>query len=374
MSRNNHLFYEGFLSLCGLKMKLKTKYKIPSGKKLVVLSSLAVTIVFALPRIAVLFRMGQSEFGPDRQMTDFFLRTIYHFSVALLFFTVNLETRKIRIGPVAINFTRLFHRIAVNGFLFAVLFVVLSRIHQLWVEPILPDRAFRFLFNLNLILEILFVVLISQIYRQLFHNYQIRMDNETLLKTNAETRYEVLKNQVNPHFLFNSFNTLSSLIVNDQDKAVNYVNNMSDVFRYVLESSKMDCVTVDEEIIFIEAYIQMLKGRFGEKLQFKVEVEPGFQQFLLPPMAVQILVENAVKHNVISQKQPLKIHIFTKGPQLTVSNHLQEKKIKEPSTGLGLFNLNQRCQYLSGKELVVKRTDHDFFVTIPLMSYEDTDN
>lgn len=352
-------------------MKSKEKYKIPSGKKLVVLSSLAVTILFALPRIAVLFRTGQSDFSPDRQMTDFFLRTIYHFLVAMFFLTVNLETRKIRIGPVAINFSNLFHRIVVNGFLFVVLFVVLFRIHQFWVEPVLPVRAFRFLFNLNLTLEVLFVVLISQIYRQLFRNYQMRIDNEMLLKTNAETRYEVLKNQVNPHFLFNSFNTLISLIVNDQDKAVNYVNNMSDVFRYVLESSKKKRTTVDEEIVFLKAYIQMLKGRFGEKLQFKIEVEPDFQQFLLPPMAVQVLVENAVKHNVISQKQPLEIHIFTKGPQLTVFNHLQEKKIKEPSTGLGLFNLNQRCSYLSGRELIVKRTEHDFLVTIPLMTYED---
>jgi len=348
-------------------MSLNKKYKIPSGKKLVVLSSLAVTILFALPRVAVLFRTGQYEFSPDRQMTDFFLRTIYHFLVAMIFFAANLETRKMRIGLVAVNFSNLFHRIVVNSFLFVVLFVVLFRFHQLWVEPVLPVRVFRFLFNLNLTLEILFVVLISQIYRQLFRNHQIRMDNEMLLKTNAETRYEVLKNQVNPHFLFNSFNTLNSLIVNDQDKAVNYVNNMSDVFRYVLESSKKERATVDEEIVFLKAYIQMLKGRFGEKLQFKIEVEPDFQQFLLPPMALQILVENAVKHNVISQKQPLEIHIFTGGPQLTVSNHLQEKKIKEPSTGLGLNNLSQRCNYLSGKELVVKRTEQTFSVTIPLI-------
>jgi sensor histidine kinase YesM len=356
------------------KMNVKKKYKIPSGKKLIVLSALAVTLVFALPRIAVLFRTGQPEFSPDRPMTDFLLRTIYHFCVAVIFFAVNLESRKIRIGPVAIHFANLYHRIAVTTILFLVLFVALFRFHQLWVEPVLPERVFRFLFNLNLTFEVLLVVLISQIYRQLFRNYQIRMDNETLLKTNAEARYEVLKNQINPHFLFNSFNTLNSLIVNDQDKAVNYVNNMSDVFRYVLESSRKDRVTVDEEMVFMKAYIQMLKGRFGEKLQFKIEIEPGVQAFLLPPMALQILVENAVKHNVISHKQPLEIHIFSRGPQLTVFNHLQERKIKEPSTGLGLFNLNQRCIYLLGKELIVKRTAQDFLVTIPLMSYEDTDN
>lgn len=355
-------------------MNLENKNKILSVKKLVVLSSLAVTILFAVPRIAVLFRTGQADFSTEGQMTDFLLRTIYHFLVAMIFFTINLETHKIRIGPIAINFSNLFQRIAVNSLLFVILFMTLFRMHQLWAGPILWVRAFRFLFNLNLLLEVVFVVLISQIYRQLFLNYQMRINNEKLQKTNAETRYEVLKNQVNPHFLFNSFNTLSSLIVDDQDKAVNYVNNMSDVFRYVLESSNKERSTVAEEIVFLEAYIQMLKGRFGEKLHFIIKIEPGLQQFMLPPMAMQILVENAIKHNIISQKQSLVIHIFTENQQLTVSNNIQEKKIKEPSTSLGLFNLNQRCIYLSGKELVVKRTEKEFLVSIPLMPYENTDN
>jgi sensor histidine kinase YesM len=355
-------------------MQSEKRYKIPSGRKLVVLSSVAITILFALPRLAVIFRMGQDDLNFDRQLTDFILRTIYYFLMALLFFAVNLERRKIRLGALTLNFNRIFHRIVINIVLFVIADSMLFRLHLLWVEPLVSFRVFRFLFNLNFILEVLFVVLISQIYRQLFHNYQIKMDNEMLLKTNAETRYEVLKNQVNPHFLFNSFNTLNSLIQNNQDKAVDYVNNMSDVFRYVLESNKKEWVTVDEEVRFLKAYIQMLKGRFGEKLQFEIEIAPDFLQFLLPPMAMQILVENAVKHNVISQKQPLRIRVFTGGPLLTVSNTIQEKKIKEPSTGLGLFNLNQRCKYLSGNELVVKRTERDFLVTIPLMPYENTDN
>jgi LytS/YehU family sensor histidine kinase len=199
----------------------------------------------------------------------------------------------------------------------------------------------------------------------------MKITNEQLLKANAESSYEALKNQVNPHFLFNSFNTLSSLIRNDQEKAVDYVNNMSDVFRYVLESSKRDRVTVEEEIRFIKAYSQMLKGRYGEKLQFDICIDSGANRFLIPPMAIQILVENAVKHNVIANRNRLCIHILTAEAGLTVSNNLQEKKIKEASTGLGLHNLNQRCRYMSGKELVVRRTDQDFSVTIPLIAYED---
>ncbi len=353
-------------------MPTERKFRIPSGSKLVVLSSLAITILFSLPRLAVIFGMKQVDISFDRQLTDFLLRTIYCFLMALLFFGLNLERRKIKLGTLTINFNRLFHRIVINFVLFMIADIVLFRFHMLWVEPILSLRIFRFLFNLNFILEVLFVVLISQIYRQIFYTYQIKMDNEMLMKTNVETRYEVLKNQINPHFLFNSFNTLNYLIQNNQEKAVDYVNNMTDVFRYVLESNKKGRVTVEEEFCFLNAYIQMLKGRFGEKLQFEIGISPDFLKFLLPPMALQILVENVVKHNVISQKQPLEIHIFTEGPLLTVSNTIQEKKIKEPSTGIGLFNLNQRCKYLSGNELVVKRTEQNFLVSIPLMPYEST--
>jgi LytS/YehU family sensor histidine kinase len=146
---------------------------------------------------------------------------------------------------------------------------------------------------------------------------------------------------------------------------------MSDVFRYVLETSQKDRVTVEEEVKFIEVYVQMLKGRYGSKLHFSLDINPRYLVYLVPPMAVQVLIENAVKHNVISQNKHLEIHVYTGNANLIVSNNLQEKKVKELSTGLGLYNLSQRCSYLSSKELEVKRTDKNFIVTIPLIPNED---
>ncbi len=349
----------------------EVKDKILSKTKLILLSSSAITILFSLPRIAVLFRMEQANLNLDYRLMDFLARTIYCFIVVFLFFQINLASRKIRIGPFSINMTSIWHRMVVNIVLLILVGLLLIRVHLLLFDPVSGGRLFRFLFNITLILEVIFTVLISQIYRQFFRNYQMKMTNEQLLKANVESSYEALKNQVNPHFLFNSFNTLSSLILNDQSKAVEYVNNMSDVFRYVLESSKKDRVTVEEEIRFIAAYSQMLKGRYGEKLQFEIRIAPESEQFLLPPMAVQILIENAVKHNVISKSRHLHISVFAEGPELTVSNNLQEKKVKEPSTGLGLYNLDCRCRYMTRKELVVKRTENDFSVTIPLKAHEN---
>jgi len=345
--------------------------KIPSKRKLILFSSLAITVLFTLPRMIVLLQLGQIDYDVNYQLMDYTFRAVYSFLFAVVFFIINLEQKKIRIGFIAFNPGNLYHRIFLNVFLFVLIDFILIRFHLIFFEPLTSVRIFRFIFNLFSISEVLLVVLISQVYNLVVNNYRMKIANESLLKTNAEARYEALKNQVNPHFLFNSFNTINSLIVSDQSKAIDYVNNMSDVFRYVLETSQKDRATVEEEVKFIEVYVQMLKGRYGDKLHFSIDVNPQYLAYLIPPMAVQVLVENAVKHNVISQNKHLEIHVYTENGNLVVSNNLQEKKVKEPSTGLGLYNLSQRCNYLSRKELEIRRTDKNFIVTIPLIQNEN---
>jgi two-component system, LytTR family, sensor kinase len=352
-------------------MKYKNEMKIPSKRKLILLSSLAITVLFTLPRIIVLLQLAQADFDTNFQLMDYALRTVYSFLFAVVFFIINLEQKKIRIGFIAINPDNLYHRIILNVFLFVLVDFMLIRFHLIFFEPLTSARIFRFVFNLFSISEVMLVVLISQVYNLVDNNYQMKISNESLLKKNAEARYEALKNQVNPHFLFNSFNTINSLIASDQSKAIDYVNNMSDVFRYVLETSQKDRATVEGEVKFIDVYMQMLKGRYGGKLHFSIDINPQYSAYLLPPMAVQVLVENAVKHNVISQNKHLEIHVYTESDNLVVSNNLQEKKVKEPSTGLGLYNLSQRCNYLSRKELEIRRTDNNFIVTIPLIQNEN---
>lgn len=352
-------------------MNYDNKIRIPSKKKLIVYSSLAITMFFSLPRILVLMKLGQTEFDLSNRLLDYGLRTIYSLLFALVFFFINLEPIKVKISFVTIDIGILYQQILLNSFLFIIIDMLLYRFHLLFFNPLIFERAFRFIFNLNLLLEVIFIILISRIYLLLFKNYQIKLDNKLLLKANAEARYEALKNQMDPHFLFNSFNTINTLILNDQHKAVDYVNNMSDVFRYVLESSKKERASLKEEMELIKAYIQMLKGRHGDKLRFSLEVNQCYLPYFLPSMTLQILVENAVKHNVISHNKNLHIDIFTENNTIIVSNNLQEKRTPEPSTGIGLSNLNQRCIYLSGKNLEIKRLNNNFTVIIPLISNED---
>jgi two-component system, LytTR family, sensor kinase len=346
----------------------KAQHAIPSPTSLVLLTSLAITVFVSLPRLAVWLQLGAMNPAMEVNWLDFSVRAVYLFLTAVLFFAINLQTRRISIGFITINFNKFYQRLLISIILFFVVDVVLIRLHLSLFRPVATLQVFRFLFNTNMAIAVTMTILFAQIFRLVFNNYQISQSNAQLLKANAETKYEVLKNQINPHFLFNSLNTINSLIVTDQQAAVHFVNNMSDVFRYVLKSSDVDMVTVEEELHFLEAYIDMLKGRHGNKLKVTKEVQPAHLYYRLPPMALQILVENAVKHNVVSNSKPLHIHIFSHDDdQLTVTNNWQKRKITEPSTGLGLHNLNQRCKYLSNRDLVIQQTTTQFSVTIPLM-------
>jgi LytS/YehU family sensor histidine kinase len=188
-----------------------------------------------------------------------------------------------------------------------------------------------------------------------------------LQKANVEATFEVLKNQVNPHFLFNSLNTINAMIGNSNDAAKAFVNNMSQVYRHVLSSINKPVVTLEEEMEVATAYIKMLRERHGENLRVEVRSDGEMMTYLLPPMSLQILMENAVKHNVVSARQPLVIKIEAKDEAVSVWNTIQEKRVKPPSTGTGLFNLNERYWHLCKKEIDISRTDSKFKVSLPLL-------
>jgi LytS/YehU family sensor histidine kinase len=304
----------------------------------------------------------------ETTLADLLLRILYIFLTSVLFFGIHLYTRTIRIGFISINFNSFWQRLPISIVAFIILDPLLLRFHLLLFRPHTNEQLFKFLFNINMVITVIMTILFAQIFRLVEHNYQIRLSNASLLKTNAETRFEVLKNQVNPHFLFNSLNTINSLIITDQQAAVNFVNNMSDVYRYVLKSHEINSIPLQEELRFIEAYTHLLKGRYGHKMHIAVNVPSGYLQHRVPPMALQILIENAVKHNIASHNKPLHILVFANAAnELVVENNLQKRTDPEPSTGVGLQNLNQRCKYLSNHHLAIQQTQTSFSVAIPLI-------
>lgn len=194
---------------------------------------------------------------------------------------------------------------------------------------------------------------------------QSAINEEKLKRENIQSRFETLKNQVNPHFLFNSFNVLSELVYQDQDKAVNFIQQLSAVYRYVLEKREQEVVPLEEEVAFLETYIFLQQIRFQEGIVFDLQLRSMESQ--IPPMSLQMLIENAIKHNVISEDEPLHIQIFEQDDYLEVRNNLQEKRIHEASSGLGLSNIKDRYKYLSEQKVKIKKTDTHFIVQLPLL-------
>jgi hypothetical protein len=194
------------------------------------------------------------------------------------------------------------------------------------------------------------------------------IEKETMQQLSIQQEFESLKSQVNPHFLFNCFNTLSSLIAEDKDQAEIFLNELSKVYRYLLRSNEDGLSTLQEELNFIKSFYRLLKTRHGDAIQLEVEVDKKYCNYLLPSLSLQLLVENAVKHNVTSKDQPLMIEIFSMaGNKLAVNNNLQPKVIKAPSNKIGLSNISSKYELLKQEGFEVLQDTKNFTVVIPLI-------
>ena len=190
----------------------------------------------------------------------------------------------------------------------------------------------------------------------------------TLQKERMIFEYEHLKSQVNPHFLFNSLNTLVSLIEEDKEAAVDYTVHLSDLYRYMLSFKDQDLILLEEELRIINHYMHIQKSRFGEALQLQINLaEDVPRRKKIVPLALQLLVENAVKHNVVSLKQPLVITIEADEEKITVRNPIRPKHSKEKGAGLGLINIRKRYSLLTNRNTVMGASQGEYIVTLPLL-------
>lgn len=199
---------------------------------------------------------------------------------------------------------------------------------------------------------------------------QTAINAERLQKESIASQYESLKAQVNPHFLFNSLNALTSLVETDQKLAVKFIRKLSEVYRYVLDSRQKEVVPLTEELGFLDSYIYLQKIRLGEALQLQNEL-PQDANLMVVPLALQMLVENAIKHNMALEEQPLHIHLYLQQEYVVVENNLQERRIREEeSTGTGLTNLEARYSYLTDKKVQIQRSENNFIVKLPILYFK----
>lgn len=194
------------------------------------------------------------------------------------------------------------------------------------------------------------------------------LQQEELKRAHLALQYKSLRDQVRPHFLFNSLSSLVTLINTDPEKATRFVHKLSDVYRYLLEQRDAELVPLEEEVQFLEDYLYLQKIRFGESLRVSVSLENLDQRMVLP-LSLQMMVENAIKHNEASVTHPLSIAIRpAKNGKIEISNTLQPKEMSEISTGTGMENLNKRLSYYTSESMEVKEEDGKFTVLLPTLS------
>ncbi|MEK6478376.1 sensor histidine kinase [Catalinimonas sp. 4WD22] len=196
------------------------------------------------------------------------------------------------------------------------------------------------------------------------------IESEQLKRAHIASQYESLKNQINPHFLFNSLNALSNLVYEDQDQAARFIHKLSEIYRYVLDTQDKEVVPLSEEVAFVRSCIFLHQIRFEDNLRIDMQLAED-KNLMIPPLSLQMLFENAIKHNEISREYPLHICIKSTSDYVIVKNNLQRKQQHEYSLGLGLQNIKSRYEHLSGRPIEVLEEELYFTVKLPLLKFSE---
>lgn len=214
-------------------------------------------------------------------------------------------------------------------------------------------------------------ITIIAIYESIYFMHELRHsveEKEQLKRESLSAQLSALRTQVNPHFLFNNLNTLSSLIPDDPQQAVNFVQQLSKVYRHILEVKDEKSIPLKDELDVLKAYAFLLQTRFGQNIEIDIDVADEKLQKRIVPLSLQLLMENAIKHNIVSADKPLKIDVYAENGSLVVSNNLQKKNQLHESTGIGLDNIRNRYKLLGDKTVQVTESDNNFTVSIPLLA------
>jgi len=228
------------------------------------------------------------------------------------------------------------------------------------------DKITSYYFGWTVVFVFSFVIYSAMNYQQ--ESLLEQKEKELLQTEKLRSELNEIKGIINPHFLFNSLNTLSALIQINKTHAGKFVTHLSRIYRYILSSRDKDLITIEEELSFTNDYIQLIKIRHNDNFNVEVDIEPAKKRYLIPPMAIQLLLENAEKHNIFSRTNPLVISIYIEDDLLVVSHRLKERINKVNSTGNGLSSLSKRCRILLKQELIIIKNDN-FIVKVPVKTF-----
>jgi len=302
-------------------------------------------------------------FDAGLAMLDFFNT----FFVSFLIFTLNFYLLK----PFSRHQKMTFRTVSLAIFLTFLSVFILGLIYNS-IKPYVETELSNYRHHDEMLIKNFFssVLVLGSIFiiRLIFQKQAYELENEKLRTESLQSQFESLKNQMSPHFLFNTLTALKSLISESPILADQYVNHLAQVLRYTLQSNEKKTVSLRDEIEFTESYLFLLKMRYGANLTVKTDIQEKCMSLELPPLTIQTLLENAVKHNEISNRKPFTIEIQTnENLELVVSNPIQRKLTPEEGTGIGLTNLSKQFQILGERDIQIIQENNEFIVMIPLI-------
>lgn len=334
-------------------------FKISNG--LIWISSISLGILTSIPKI-VEHHFVLAEGIADFAVTSCFALLIWYYNI----YSIPAYSKKT--GSKNVISPQLFRGLGVG---LAVMFI-LSCI-QYYILSHLNFGPKMLMYEVRgILINLTFYMFIHMLY-QTYLNQQVVRELERSMSANLAAQYELLKQQVNPHFLFNSLNTLKYMVESHDRQSAEFIIKLAEFYRFTLGNLKVNLLPLKEEVAIMQAYTYLLKARFEEGLVVSENLGPELEGTFIPPFTLQLLVENCIKHNIISLEKPLHINLYHDGDYLVIRNNLQIKKTPEPSTGLGLENINQRYMHLSEKEIKILISDDTFTIKLPIL-YEHTNN
>ncbi|MCM4151482.1 hypothetical protein DHD05_07765 [Arenibacter sp. N53] len=241
---------------------------------------------------------------------------------------------------------------------------ILNMVYPIFIDKDISNREEDFQDFIFIVVHII-ILFISRILRLKIIQGESILENEHLKQQNLQNELSALKNQINPHFLFNSLNTLNSLI-RDNKEATMFVKKLSFMYRYILQSGDRDLVPLKDELKFLESYTYLIKTRYRNRFQIDIAIDESYLDRKIPPLALQLLVENAVKHNEISETHPLKVLIYSQGQCIYVENKVRARTTLAEGTGTGLLNLYKRYYMIRKQQIIVDKQNDIFRVKLPL--------
>jgi Histidine kinase len=337
---------------------------------LVIGSAIAITLLLGLPRLNMMSRLDKAGLA-DFETHDYVRRLVIIFFTAILFLGLNILVDRLNVFGRTFNFKKAVDIATVNLLVFVPLqYFVLTELAQK-IEHEVNESAGAF-YGWTVAINVVLVsvcVLVGIAYRNMRENQTMQVANEALQRETADARFAQLREQVNPHFMFNAFATLEGLIDESPERSKKFLYNLSELYRYVLRSERDHTVSLSEELRYVHTYNELLAERFGLGILIQVKIESSLMERKILPMALQTLLENAIKHNGFEVHKPLIIRIIdNQEDYIEVSNNLAPRTSIKNSQSIGLLNLNQRYKFVSKQEIVITKTATEFCVKLPLLT------